>query len=290
MITKYSTSRKLFIFFTYTFLSIFALLAVYPLIYVFSASISNPSEVVRGNVILFPKGFDLGAYKIVMAMKEIGGAYLNTIFYAVVGVSVNMIITIFGAYALSKKRLVGRKFFVLIALVTMWFNAGIIPFYLNYKKLGLYDTRMGIVLAFACSAFYFIILRTYFESLPEALEESARIEGANDFQILFKVILPLSKPALFTICFYYLIDRWNGYFWSMMLLKSQNKLPIQVVLKKMIVDLKITSEHGDIGNLMYQNETVVYALVMVAVIPMLLIYPIVFNYFKSGVMVGAVKE
>lgn len=270
-------------------LTVLALAALYPLVYVFSASISDPKSVVMGEVILIPKKITLIAYQMVFELKTIWTAYGNTLFYSVFGVALSMIVTIGAAYALSKKRLMGRKLITLFIIFTMWFNAGMIPTYMNYRNLGLYNTRYGILLFAAASAYYMIILRTFFESIPESLEESAKLDGANDLCILWKIILPLSKPALFTVGFYFLVERWNGYFWSMLLLKDEGKLPLQVILKKLLIDVVNSSEMMDTSKV-YSDATVIYATIMVAIVPILIVYPVIFKYFKAGALVGAVKE
>lgn len=270
-------------------LTVLALAALYPLVFVFSASISDPKSVVMGEVVLLPKKITLIAYRMVFELKTIWTAYGNTLFYSVFGVALSMIVTIGAAYALSKKRLMGRKLITLFIIFTMWFNAGMIPTYMNYRNLGLYNTRAGILLFAAASAYYMIILRTFFETIPVSLEESAKLDGANDFCILTKISLPLSKPALFTVGFYFLVERWNGYFWSMLLLKDEGKLPLQVILKKLLIDVVNSSEMMDTSQV-YSDATVIYATIMVAIVPILIVYPVIFKYFKAGALVGAVKE
>lgn len=270
-------------------LTVLALAALYPLVFVFSASISDPKSVVMGEVVLLPKKITLIAYRMVFELKTIWTAYGNTLFYSVFGVALSMIVTIGAAYALSKKRLMGRKLITLFIIFTMWFNAGMIPTYMNYRNLGLYNTRAGILLFAAASAYYMIILRTFFETIPVSLEESAKLDGANDFCILTKISLPLSKPALFTVGFYFLVERWNGYFWSMLLLKDEGKLPLQVILKKLLLDVVNSSEMMDTSQV-YSDATVIYATIMVAIVPILIVYPVIFKYFKAGALVGAVKE
>lgn len=283
--------EKTFYFINYTLLTILALMALYPFIYVFSASISSGDAVRTGKVLLFPKDINIEAYKRVVAEKSLWIAYANTIFYTVAGTAVNMIFTITGAYALSKQRLMGRKFFNLMIAFTMWFNAGMIPFYLNLRDLDLIDKRLGILIAFACQAFNVILLRNYFEAVPASLEEAAKIDGANDFQILWKVYLPLSKPALTTVALFYAINRWNGYFWSMILLTDEKKVPLQVMLRKLIVTMDISEEMlGALNTTIYSIETIVYATIVVSIIPMVVVYPYIQKYFTKGVMLGGVKE
>lgn len=285
-----SRGEKLFQAVNYILLGIIAVAALYPFVYVLSASISMPYNVTTGKVLLFPKGFNLGAYEAVLGNKDIWTAYGNTIFYTVAGTAVCMAFTICGAYALSKKRLRGRKLFTIFVTITMWFDAGMIPFYLNLRNLNLLNKRMGIIIAFACSAFNVILLRTNFESIPEELEEAAAIDGANNLQIL-GLYLPLAKPALATVGLFYAIEKWNGYFWSMIVLTDKSKMPLQVLLKKMIVENDIQSEYTaalDFSSTV-SAETVTYATIIVSIVPILLVYPYIQKYFVKGMMVGAVK-
>lgn len=285
-----SREEKIFRVVNYMLLGIIAMAALYPFVYVLSASISMPYNVTTGKVLLFPKGFNLGAYKEVLGNPDIWMAYGNTIFYTVVGTFVCMFFTICGAYALSKKRLRGRKLITIFVTITMWFDAGMIPFYLNLRNLHLLNSRWGIIIAFACSAFNVILLRTNFEAIPDELEEAAAIDGANDFQIL-KLYLPLAKPALATVGLFYAIEKWNGYFWSMLVLTDKNKMPLQVLLKKMIVENDLQSEYAAALDFAatVSAETVTYATIIVSIVPILLVYPFIQKYFVKGMMVGAVK-
>lgn len=285
-----SRGEKIFKVVNYVLLGFIALAALYPFVYVLSASISMPYNVTTGKVLLLPKGFNLGAYKEVLGNRDIWIAYANTIFYTAVGTTVCMLFTICGAYSLSKRRLRGRTLFTIFVTITMWFDAGMIPFYLNLRNLGLLNTRTGIIIAFACSAFNVILLRTNFESIPGELEEAAAIDGANDLQIL-GLYLPLAKPALATVGLFYGIEKWNGYFWSMIVLTDKTKMPLQVLLKKMIVENDIQSEFTaalDFTSTV-SAETVTYATIIVSIIPILLVYPFIQKYFVKGMMVGAVK-
>jgi putative aldouronate transport system permease protein len=273
-------------------LGIIALVTLYPFVYVLSASISNGEAVAAGQVLLLPKNINFSAYGKVMEFRGLWVAYGNTIFYAVVGTATCMFFSVTGAYALSKHRLMGRKFFTIMVTLTMWFKAGTVPEFLNFRSLGLYNTRAVPIIGFAIVAFNVIILKTYFESVPESLEESASIDGANDLRILASIYLPLSKAGLATVALFYAISKWNGFFWSMILLRDENKVPLQVLLRKMIIEMNATSEFSDaveMARLGYSVETVVYATIIISIIPMVVVYPFVQKYFTKGTMVGAVK-
>lgn len=285
---KINLGEKIFKRFNYVILGLIAFIALYPVIYVFSASISSSHAVSTGKVLLFPKEITWIAYKNVLQKEGIWIGYANTIFYTLVGTAVNLFVTICGAYPLSKRELPGRKFFTLMIVVTMWLDAGIIPFFLNLRDLGLLDKRITIIIAFACSTFNVILLRTFFESIPRSLEEAAKIDGANDFRVLRKVYLPLSKPALATVGLFYAVTRWNGYFWSMVILKDNDKIPLQVVLKKMIVEMSVSTENMDVGSAL-GLENLIYATIIVSIVPMMMLYPYIQKYFSKGVMIGAIK-
>jgi putative aldouronate transport system permease protein len=174
----------------------------------------------------------------------------------------------------------------------MWFNPPtmlMIPFFLHVKALGLDNTRTSVILAFAANAFNVILLRTYFQSIPDSMEESAKIDGANDLSILWKIILPLSIPAVATISLYYAVSRWNGYFWTMVFIKDPAKIPLQVLLRKLVVEMSFVSELGS-DYTAYTPETFVYATIIVGIIPMMIAYPFIQKYFVKGIMVGALKE
>lgn len=263
---------------------------LYPLWYTAIASFSDPMAVSRGVVTVWPVGFELASYKKVFSMDNIWTSYGNTIFYSVVGTLINLVLTILGAYPLSKERLKGRKAITFCILLTMWFNAGLMPTFLNFRNLNLYNTRTGILLCFAVNSFYVILMRTFFENVPESMEEAAKIDGAGDGTILTKIYLPLSLPAVATITMYYFVGRWNSYFWSMLLLKDESKIPLQVLLKKLIVEISYNVNEGmDLSASVMTEQTVVYATIMVAVVPMLVLYPFIQKYFVKGVMVGAIK-
>jgi len=285
-----TAGEKIFNVINIVFMILLIFITLYPLWYVLVASFSNPISVSRGIVTLWPDGFRLASYKRVIETKNIWSSYGNTIFYAVVGTAVSMFLTVMGAYPLSKRNLPGRRFIMFVALFTMWFGAGMIPTFLNFRNLHLYDSRLGIILCFAVSTFYVILMRTFFENVPDSMEESAKIDGANDWVILFRIYLPLSVPAIATLTMYYFVGRWNSYFWSMLLLQDQTKIPLQVLLRRLIVEVSLTmTEYADVSANTMTEQTIIYATIVVAVIPMLVLYPFIQKYFVKGIMIGAIK-
>ncbi|MCT4544343.1 MAG: carbohydrate ABC transporter permease [Vallitalea sp.] len=270
---------------------IISIVTLYPIFYVLIASLSKPIFVENGDVMFWFKGFNFESYKQAFMKDGIWIAYGNTLFYTVVGVFVNMFFTTTMAYALSRERLIFRKFFTLMAIFTMWFNAGMIPLYMTFKDYNLLDTRTAIIIGFAVNTYNLVIMKSFFEQLPKSLEEAAFIDGANNLKIFSRIFLPLSKPALATVGMFYAVTRWNGYFWAMNLLQDDNKVPLQVLLKKLIVDKVANETEAAIvtTNSLFSPTTVIYAIIIIAIIPMMIAYPFVQKYFKKGATVGAVK-
>lgn len=270
-------------------LLVFALICLYPIIYVLSASFSSAEAVASGRVILLPKDVSIGAYRAVFAKKDIWVGYANSIYYTVAGVAVNLLLTIFGAYPLSRKKLIGKKFLLVMVLIALFFNAGTVPNYLNYVQLGLLNTRLAIILGAGCASMYVIIMRTFFQSIPDSLEEAAIIDGANQWQVLWKIVLPLSRAAIATVGLMYGVGRWNSYFWAMVLLQNEALQPLQVILKRITVDVTFQLSVGGEQMIDSSLQMITYAVIMVSIIPMMIAYPFVQKYFEKGIMIGAVK-
>jgi len=297
MLIKRTTGEKIFNIINIIFMILLMIITIYPLWYVVIASFSNPISVARGAVTILPDAIELDAFRNVFSdtimfegreIRVIWTAYANTIFYAVVGTAINMILTVLAAYPLSKMRLRGRKFITLFFLFFMWFSAGMVPTFFNFQRLGLLDTRFAVLLAFAINPFFVILMRTFFENIPNEMEESARMDGANDFTILTRIYLPLSTAAIATLTMFYFVGRWNAFFWAMLLLRSPTLVPLQVVIRRLIVEASFALEHIDVADNI-SIQTLVYATIVVAVVPMLAIYPFVQKFFTKGIMVGAIK-
>ncbi|MGL1890065.1 MAG: carbohydrate ABC transporter permease [Spirochaetaceae bacterium] len=267
------------------------LIVLYPLYYIIIAAVSKPYALISGELTIFPVGFNLESFKKALAIDGLWVAYGNTFYYTFVGTLVNMFFTTTGAYVLSKERLVFKKFFMIMVVVTLWFKAGTIPFYLNVANLHLMNSRSGVLLVFAINTYNLLIMKTFFESVPRSLEEASIIDGANSFQIFYRIYLPLSKPALATVGMFYAVSRWNGYFWSMILLQDDSKIPLQVLLKKLIVDRVAGANEASLitADSLSSPLTVIYAVIIIAVLPMLIIYPYIQKFFKKGAMIGSIK-
>lgn len=289
---KMGFGEAVFVYICYFIVIFICIATVYPFIYLVSASFSSATSVMKNEVILFPKEFTIRAYSVVIGYKGIWLSYLNTIFYTVFGTLLSLGLTILAAYPLSKTRWAPRKAMSLFVVFTMWFSGGMIPFYLVMRGLNLLDSRLGILLYPAISAFYVIIFRTHFQSLPISLEESAKLEGANDAQILSRIVIPLSKPIMAAVALYYAVGRWNSYFWEMLLLSSDAKIPVQVLLQRIIISSQLGQ---DIAKALTRGEasiptTIKFAAIVITTVPIILIYPFLQKYFVNGALVGSVKE
>ena len=275
----------------YTIAILAALVWIYPLIFVVSASFSDPEALLAGEVVLFPKGFNVNAYKYIFQDKNIMTGYANTIFYSVVGTLYHMILTVFAADPLSRKDLKGRDLLTVMITFTMFFGGGLIPTYLNLRDLGLLNNRLVMIIPSAISVTNFIIMRNYFtHSVPNELIEAAYMEGASQFQILGKVVLPLSTPILSVLTIYYMAGHWNAYFSAMIYLSEDEMMPLQVFLRRILI-LGGMEGMGS-GSTMTDSliyESLKYGVIVVSTIPMLLGYLLVQKSFKKGMMMGSLK-
>ena len=267
-----------------------SLVVLYPIYYVLIASLSQPYYVENGDVMFAVKHFTLASYREAVKKSGIWLAYGNTIFYTVAGVAVNMLLRRPWPMPSVKRSWFSASFYFIYHIHHV-VQRGIIPMYLTFKDFSLLNTRTAIVLGFAINTYNLIIMKSFFEQLPEALEEAAFIDGANHIITFFKIYLPLSKPALATVGLFYAINRWNSYFWAMQLLNDDRKAPLQVLLKKMIVDRVANASEAAIvtQNSLSSPTTVIYAMIIIAIVPMLMVFPFVQKYFKTGVTVGGVK-
>lgn len=290
-----SASDRRFRAFCYAVITILLIIIMYPLIYVLSASISNPEQVASGEVILLPKGFTLEGYQRVFQDENIVTGYANTIFYTVVGTLVNLIVTVPAGYALARKTMPGRKILMTYFLIPMYFSGGLIPTFLVVNQLGLYNTWAVIPLLYAFVMYYCIICRTFFAGMPKELEEASIIDGCTPIQTFFRVILPLSKALIGVMVLYFAVERWNTYFAAMIYLKDQNKFPLQLVLRRILILEQTSSEmlsasgEGAAAVKFQLKELIKYAVIVVSSLPVLVLYPFVQKYFEQGVMIGSVK-
>lgn len=304
---KTEKSELIFRIVAYFFLIIFALMCVYPLIYALAAAFSSADAVNKGSVILWPVGISGSAFKAVLTDNMFWINYSNTMFVTFFGTIWALGYSVLGAYALSKKRLLGRRGFNFFLVFTMWFSAGIIPQFENYMAtkdifadIGITDLKWTVVLAMGMNATNIILLRNSFEGVPSEIEEAARIDGATELQILSKVYIPMSKATIATVALFFGISRWNGYFWAYKVIPQSQRYswPIQVYIRDYIDKYTTISGSGSETDVIenwdklfdYSAISAVYSMVVCAVIPILAIYPFIQKYFAKGVNMGGVKE
>lgn len=294
MSIKVSKGERVFNVFNIFFMIIVMLVTLYPLIHVLFASISDGTELMKHQgILLHPLGLNLEAYKLVFRNPMIAQGYMNTLTIVVGGVTINILMTAIAAYFVSRKNVMWSKALMIMIIITMYFNGGLIPNYFNIKQLGLYDTLWSLILPTAISTFNLIIMRTAFMAVPDSLEESARLDGANHFVILFRIILPLTMPTVAVLILYYAVGHWNAWFNAMIYLRTTTKFPLQLVLRGILIQndaTAMTSISGvDSGDQLAIAETIRFATIIVATVPILCVYPFLQRYFVKGVMVGAVK-
>lgn len=285
-----STGDRIFMVVVYILMGFMALACLYPMWHVIMASFSDPIRLMRhSGVIIKPLGFSLEGYKVVLQNPNIPRSYLNTIYYVVLGTTINMILTTLGAYALSRKGYMFKRTLTLLIVFTMYFNAGLVPNFLLVKNLHLYNTIWALVLPGAISTWNLIVMKTSFQAIPASLEESARLDGANDFTILFKIFLPLSKATIAVMILFYAVTHWSSWFNAMIYIRDRAKYPLQLIMREILVANSSGGNTMD-SDAMFLQEIVKYSTIVVATVPILFIYPFAQKYFMAGVMMGSVKE
>ena len=264
------------------------IITLYPVIYVISMSFSDPNHVLAKDVYLFPKGFSLKAYKMILNNKTVLRSFGNTVWYTIVGTLISVTMTVSTAYPLSRKRFFLRKQLSFLMTLTMFVSGGLIPLYILVQKLHLYNTRWSVILPYIISAYNLIITRSFFESLPEEIADAAKIDGGTEWTIMTKVFIPLSKPIISVLTLFYGVGYWNSYFALLIFLSNDKLQPIQLYLRGIL----LTSEMQSAGmgmDAVLMNEQMKYAVIVVACFPIMLLYPFIQKYFEKGVLIGAVK-
>jgi putative aldouronate transport system permease protein len=267
---------------------------LYPLIYILSASFSDPYAVSNGQMWLLPVNFTMEGYDKIFASREIWNGYKNAIVYTIVGTTVNVILTIMAAYPLSRSNFMARNFFMFVFAFTMFFNGGLIPTYMVVKSLGLLNTMWALIIPSAISIWNVIVARTYFQiSIPNELYEAAQIDGCTNFKYLLKIVLPLSKPILAVLVLFYGVGHWNKFFEALIYLNDADKYPLQLILRNILIKNMLSEQMLDqFTDFAEQDriaEVIKYGLIVVSSIPMLVMYPFAQKYFMKGVMIGAIK-
>ena len=270
----------------------FVFITLYPFIYVLFASLSKPSLFMsHEGFLLRPLGFYTESYVMVFQNPIMVSGYLNTLFNVVVGTSLSLLLTTMGAYVLSKKAVLWGKAIVLFIVFTMFIKGGMIPFFLVVRGLGLYDNRLAMIIPYAISTYNMIIMRTYFAGIPDAIEESAKVDGAKDVTVLFKIILPMSMPIVAVMILLYGVYYWNSWFSAVMFIRRRELYPLQLVLREVLIQNDYASMTRGVGmsSSEYVALTVKYATIIVSIVPVLLIYPFLQKFFVKGIMIGALK-
>jgi putative aldouronate transport system permease protein len=274
------------------FMVLLSITTLYPLLYVLFASLSDPFIVssTRG-ILLYPQGLTLSAYDLVFQNPNIKTSYFNTLIYVVAGTAINIFMTSLGAYALSRQNVMWANPIMFMIVFTMFFSGGLIPTYMLISDLGIINTRWALLLPGAVSAFNLIIMRTAFQAVPVSLEECARIDGAKDWTILFRVVLPLSMPVVAVMVLFYGVGHWNSWFPAMIFLQDRELFPIQLILREILIanDTNSMMTNVSAGDQMPIGETIKYATIIVSTLPILCLYPFLQKYFVKGVMIGAIK-
>ena len=293
---KLEISELIFKILSYLLLTVFALMCLYPFVYAISASMSGRHAVEYSEVVLLPKDIQFEAFGAMFSNNMFWNSYANTLFLTTYGTLWALGVSILGAYALSKKRLLFRKTFNFFLVFTMWFSAGIIPQYLNYldtqkvfNAVGIMDDKWLVVIAMGMAAMNIILLRNAFENVPGEIEEAAIVDGATELQVLNKVYIPMSKSTIATVALFFAISRWNGYFWARQMISNGNEHPLQVFIR---LQLEMYTDPDQMSgwDRIYAPDSMIYALIVCSIIPILIIYPFIQKYFAKGTNVGGVKE
>lgn len=293
---RLETTELIFKIISYTLLTMFALSCLYPFVYAISSSISGRKAVEYSQVLLFPKDVQFEAFKNMFSDNMFWNAYSNTLFITLYGTIWALGYSILGAYALSKRRLLFRKFFNFFLVFTMWFSAGIVPQYLNYLNtkavfngVGITDDKWLVIIAMGMAAMNIILLRNAFENVPSEIEEAAIVDGATEFQVLTKVYIPMSKSTIATVALFFGISRWNGYFWARQMISNSYEHPLMVFIRLKLEEY--TDSEAMAGwDKVFASDSVIYALIVCSIVPILIIYPFIQKYFAKGVNMGGVKE
>ena len=280
--------------FAYSLLTLMTVVFLFPIINVVSLSFSGRLYVERREVLLWPLGFNLDSYKMIFEHQYIVGSFFNSVKYTLIGTIYSLTLTIFGAYALSHKRLRGRNLITFFIAFTMLFSGGLIPTFLLVRDLDMLDTMWALIIPLAISPWNLIVMRTVFQQNPDSLEESAKIDGAGYFLILFRIIIPISLPVIATIGLFYTVDKWNDFFNSLVYLSTKSKFPLQLIAREILVTFSDQSLNrivnaADVERMNFTPMTFRAALIVISITPLMLVYPFLQKYFVKGVMIGAIK-
>ncbi len=280
---------RVFAFANLALLLLFTGMILFPIYYMFIVSISGSTNVVRGDITWYPQNINLDAYKTILKNESLGRSYLNTVFYTVAGTSISVFMSALCAYPLSRKQLYGRRAVTFFIIFTMLFDVGMIPRFLVVNALNLRNTVFSILFPGAIDVYYMIMIRTFFQGLPEEMAESAKMDGAGEWKIFSRIIVPLSKPVLASVTLFYAVGIWNSYLGPLLYLDEKKLYPLQLILRNIVISNEMSTMSGDIASMNISTMNIKYAVIFISILPILCIYPFIQKYFNKGVMVGAVK-
>lgn len=296
MVVRKTPGSILFKICNYLLMAILVVVCLIPMLHVIFASFSDPSWVMnKSGLIIWPKGVNVEGYKLIFGTRQLMHSYRNTFIYVFLATAIGLFITVLGAYPLSRKDLLLSGPLMLIISFTMMFNGGMISFYIIVKNLGLYDSMWAVILPTCVNAFNLILIRTAMMTVPAALEESAKLDGAGPMVILFQIVLPLIQATIATVILYYAVGHWNSWFNASIFLKDREKFPLQLIIREILItnDTSSTSSVTSSGEMAGMADTykqlIKYCTIVVSTVPVLCFYPFVMKYFKSGVMIGSIK-
>lgn len=293
MYKNLTKTDRVILFLNNVLLVLIVLCVVIPLIYIVIASFTQPSTLLNNGLTLSPANWTLEGYKRVFKDPEMLIGFRNSIFYSTAFAIISVVVTLFAAYPLSRENFVGRKPLMTFFVITMFFNGGLIPTYLVVKNLNMLDTVWSILLPGAINVWNLILARTYFQSIPKALREACTVDGANDTQYFFKILMPLCKPIIAVLALYQFVAQWNSYFDAMIYLKSANLQPLQIVLRSILVQnqpsMNMGTNAADTAQLQQIAQMIKYSSIVISSLPLILMYPFFQKYFEKGIMVGSIK-
>ncbi|KRE83764.1 sugar ABC transporter permease [Paenibacillus sp. Soil766] len=283
--------RKFGLFDVVLFVSLLGVVvsALYPFVYMIAVSFSGVVPVLKGQVFLWPKEFNLNTYASVFEKPEIGKAYLNTILYTVLGTTLSLLVSAAAAYALSKKHMLFHRGFMIMIVITLFFSGGLIPTFLVVKSYHLIDTIWAMIIPTLVSSWNLIVMRTFFAGMPQEVEESGKMDGLTDIGIFFRLVLPLSKAILATIGLFYGVSIWNNFFSALLYLRDADLFPLQIIVRNMVLQGQGTGAGNIGGDSMIVDESIKYATIIITTVPILMIYPFLQKYFAKGALIGSIK-
>ena len=291
MVETTTTGDKIMMTAIYILLGVIALLCLYPMVHVFMGSFSDPIQLMRHTgPILWPKGYSLKGYEVVLNNPNIWIGYRNTLLYVVAGTAINILMSCFGAYALSRRNFMFKRVITVGIVFTMYFSGGMIPNFLLVQNLGIYNTPLAMLLPTAIITWNLIVMKTSFQNVPASLEESAKIDGANDFVVLFHIFIPVAKATIAVMILFYAVFHWNSWFNAMLYLQDRKLYPLQLFLREILIASSTSGNMALDSDMPFMEDLVKYCTIIISTVPILCIYPFAQKYFMTGVMMGSLKE